>query len=595
MQLTDLRWWQSKKPHEAIRAWLGSVEPWDSGRRSDDEHHLRLYSEREWNLFTSTDPRRTMRHTYRPRKKLKKSLNVVKNTIDAWVNLISRDRPHVNYLTKGADWSLQKKARLRTRFCEALFHQNKAYALANRVAKFAGITGMGAIHIVKAHGRVFYDLVGLGELVVDPSEAQAGDPRTIMRVRPIDKEVARERWPAHAKAIDRAQTIGSGQLLFVDAYHLPSGPDAGDGLHVQALPGVATLSEREYRWSAFPIVGFRFDDAPVGWHGTGLADELQGLQLEINSVLQMLGDNVWSGGNLKVAVPRGSNVALSALTNALGCPVIEYTGPNPPQFFANDVASPQVFQYLQMLEQKAYEISGISQMNAQSQNPFASMSGRARIVANQAYSQRFVVSQRRYEDFFAELADRSLEAAADLEEDGEDIEVIFPGRDHLEVIKYSDIAAEAYDFDCQAWTASLAGETPAARLAHIEQMMSLGMIDLAGAMYLYEVPHDLRAHMEAVLAPTELAREAIDRIIEDGVPMTPTPMMDLQLCAKQAQLWYQRGVLRNVDPARLSLLLDFHRMAQELLMRGSPAPAAPANDVQLQGATLPAAPVAMGM
>jgi hypothetical protein len=591
----DLRWWQAKNAHDSVQAWLQSVEPWDATRRGDDEHHLRLYSEREWSLYTSTDPRRTMRGTQRPRKRLKKSLNVVKNAIDAWVNLISRDRPHVNYLTKGADWSLQKKARLRTRFCEALFHQNKAYALANRVAKFAGITGMGAIHVVKAHGRIYYDPVMLGEVVVDPSEALSGDPRSLARVRPIDKEVAKERWPEHAKAIDRAQTIGSGQVLFVDIWHLRSGPNADDGWHMQVLPGVATLSKTEYQWEQYPIVSYRFDDAPVGWHGTGIAEELSGIQIEINSVLTMLSENTWNGGNLKVAIARGSNVVMSALTNELGCPIVEYTGNNPPTFFANDVASPQVFQYLSMLETKAYEITGISQMNAQSQNPFASMSGRARIVANQSYSQRFVVSQRRFEDWFAELADRSLEAASDLEEAGEDLEVIFPGRDHLEVIRYSDIAAEPFDFDCQAWTASLAGETPAARLAHIEQMMSLGMIDLAGAMYLYEIPHDLRAHMEAVLAPIELAREAIDRIIEDGAPSTPTPMMDLQLCAKQSQLWYQRGVLRGVDPQRLYLLLDFHKMSLDLLMKTQQQAPAPANDVNLQGATLQAPPVAMGM
>lgn len=615
----SLTWWNSAdRAHLNVEEAIRETDKHDSVRQQEDQHHLRLYSDREWKLANATDLRSRLVGNFQARKRQRLSLNVVKNAIDGWVNLICQSRPHITFLTKGADWGLQKKARLRTRFVEAHFHANKAYSLGNRVAKNAGIFGAGFVHVVKAEGRIEYELCLPGEVRVDPFESVAGDPRSIYRVRTIDRYVAAARWPKYKKEILAAKSAygNSDRLPFIDAWHLASGPKSKDGVHAQVIPGVCTVGFEPYKWSEFPIVGFRFDEAPLGWYGQGIAEEISGIQYEVNVILRTIQSNMWSGGNLKVAVELGSNVQSSALSNQLGCPVIEYAG-KPPTFFANDVASPQLFSHLQYLEQKAYDTTGISQMNAQSMTPFASMSGRARIVADQAYSKRFVTCQQRYEDFFQGLSERTLEAAADLAEAGEDLEVVFPGRDYLETIRYSDIAGEQHDFDCEAWSASLAGETPAARLAQIEQMLSMGMIDLAGAMYLYEVPHDLRAYMEETLAPIELAREAIDRIIEDGEPMTPTPMMDLARAAKSAQLWYQRGVLRGVDPERLHMLLDFQKMASHMLQMAAgpannnaaqngpvpvPGPGAAPPDgsggpPELAGQTLPVAPVqaAIGM
>lgn len=609
-------WWSQKDPHARIGEAIAAAESADSTRRSEDEHHLRLYSEREWSLFTRSEARARIKQSSKSRKRRRLALNVVKNNIDAWTNLICRSRPHITFMTKGADWGLQKKARLRTRFVEAHFIKRGVYAMNPRIVKHAGIgfIGGGAYHVVKSNGQINYEIVMPGELKVDPLEALADDPRCLYRVPTggMDKGVAKELWPKHAKKIDSCQ---GERVQFAHAWHLPSGPDADDGKYIQCIPGVVTLEERPYKWPDYPIVNYVFDEAPLGWGGCGIAEELSGIQYEINSVLRTIQNNIYMGGNLKAAVKRGSNVAPSLISNALGCPTVEFNDV-PPVWFNGQLVNPELFQHLANLRREASEIIGISQMNAQSQTPFATMSGRAKLIHNQDYSMRFVTCQQRFERFHEELALRTLEAAADLDEAGEDVEVIFPGRDHLEVIKYSDVAGEQDDFDCEAWSASLAGETPAGKLAHIEQMMSLGMIDLAGAMYLYEVPHDLRAHMEEILAPLELAREAVDRIIEDGIPVTPTPMMDLKTCIKTAQLWYQRGMLRGVDPQRLYLLLDFHKMASMLMQKAAapaandsggaiaPGPQTPApmpppgpslGPPAIAGAVLPAAPVAMGM
>jgi hypothetical protein len=470
---------------------------------------------------------------------------------------------------------------MRTRFVEAHFLRRRLYDKTPKIAKHAGIFGRGFVHVMKVHGRIEYEVVPPWEIRVDSREAMVCDPRTLARVRTVDKYVAAELWPKKAKEILAAT---DSRLELVDIWHLPSGPKARDGVHCQVIRGVVTLSWEEYKWERFPIEEFFCDENPVTWGGKGFAEELQGLQYEINSVLRTIQNNVYFGGAIKAGVERGS--AVSGLSNALGCPTVEFDD-RPPVFFTADMGLQPLLQYLGTLRTTAFERVGISQMNAQSQTPFATMSGRARLIHNQSYSQRFKTHHDRWEDFHRRIAERTLEAAADLDEAGEDVAVIFPGKDHLEEIRYSDVAAEMEDFSCDVWSASLAGETPAARLQHIEQMMSLGMVDLASAMQLYEVPMDLRAHMEMVLAPIELARESVDRMIEDGIPMTPTPMMDLKVAAKYSQLWYQRGLLRGVDVKRLHMLLDFNKLAlHQLAKAGMPAPA---NDIGGSGAAAPAA------
>jgi hypothetical protein len=572
--MLDTRWWTRKaNAHNTVAEAARAADTASSTQRTEDAHHLRLYSEREWAISQLADgasARTKAMSALKARKSRRLSLNVVRNNIDGWQNLICRGRPHINFLTKGADWSLQKTARMRTRFVEAHFLKRELYGKTPRVVKHAGIFGRGFVQVVKRHKMIDYEVVPPWELKIDPSEAYADDPRSLYRMRTIDRSVAKELFPEKAKELD-AHT--DDRLVLVDAWHLPSGPDANDGVYAQVIPGVVTLSWKRYKWEAFPIVPFFFDDAPLGWGGQGIAEELSGIQLEINAVLRTIQNNVYFGGNVKVAVERGSSASsTNQMSNALGGPVIEFVK-TPPVFFTGNLGLAELLQHLQNLRREASEIIGISQMNVESQTPFASMSGRARIKHDQSYSQRFKTHQDRYEEFHKRLAERTLEAAADLAEAGENIEVIFPGRDHLEVIKYSDVAGKREDFDCEAWSASLVGETPSGRLAHIEQMMSLGMIDLEAAMQLYDVPYDLRSQMEATLAPLELAREAIDRIIENGEAVTPTPIMNLAKAAQLSGMWIQRGMLRGVDPAKLYLLLDFNKVCLMLLNRAQ----APAN------------------
>ena len=560
----DWRWWDKKDDaHEHVSHVLNSIASDASVRRADDEHHLRLYSDSEWRATYGSDRRISdpKRNGRAKRKQL--SLNVVRNMVNSAVSMICRSRPYVSFMTDGGDWKLHLAARKRERFVQAHLLRERAHILAQRVVKNACIFGLGAVRIVRDGKKIRYEVVNPGELFVDEQEANRGGVRSFYHVRLVDRAVLAELFPKHKKQIEKAggvqsywQSASSNQVVLIDAWHLPSAEGAKDGWHVTCTD-TATLSREPYQWDEPPFAIFRWEDEPFGFYGTGIPAELGGIQLEINTLLRLIQQNMWSGGNLKVFVQKGSGVAPSHISNDLRAPIIEYEG-NAPVFHANDVVSPQVMNHLRYLVESAYNVTGISQLQAQSQTPFASMSGRARLVHQNSESLRFKTQTERYEEFFKDLARRTLEAATDLAESGHGAEVvIFKDQDHLEQVKLSDVVGDPENFEIQAWSSSQLPQTVAGRLSIVEQLLKDGMVDQRRALQLLDLP-DLHGEMDVANAPYNLCEMHIARIIYDGEYLPPSPALNLEYALSRVKLEIARAELRRgVPQERIDMLRDW--------------------------------------
>jgi len=373
-------------------------------------------------------------------------------------------------------------------------------------------------------------------------------------------------------------TSNAAQCLVVYAWHFRSTTDDEkdhDGVEALCIDG-ATLYTRPYRWLKFPGTFFRWEESPFGFYGTGLPSELVGKQYEINALLRMIRDACYYGGNLKVVVQKGANIAVSHLSNSLKVPIIETSGPDP-KWVVNDVASPQIFQHLQYLVQSAYNDTGISQLDAQSQTPAATMSGRARLVHQNNESLRFKAAVERYENGYIELAERTLEAATDELDEGEDQEVIFRGHEHLEQISLADVALEGPDepLDIQAWSSSQLAQSPGARMEQVDFLVQNQYIPRNRGLVMMDLGNDFRAEMDVQNAPYNLIDERIERMLLDGEPQSPTPMMDLEYAKGRVQMEIQRCEMRaGVPPDRIDLLREFWNETVDLLMKAKQGEAA---------------------
>lgn len=554
--------------------------------------YLKLYSEKDWSIYNLE---RTGRK-YQPRKEEKLTCNVIRSCIDGVTALLCENRTMVSSTTDGADWKLRKKARKKTKATLGTFMTQKLYTKIPLVTKHAGISGRGHIQVLRQFGRVVLEVVPFWEVHYNALACIGSEPTRMWRARMMDATKLMKLFPKKKEEIRKAAggTKKRNKLepvLFVDEWTLPSGPEQGDGWHAQFIPDKVILGDGEYKHPRFPIVTYCLDDNAVTWGGSGLAEQLEGIQMEINLVLETVQNNAFHGGTIRAFLQSGSKgTAASALSNALNCPVVEYTGDVAPVISVADMGLPQLLGYLDWLERKAYELSGISQSSAQSKALPASQSGRAALIQNQNYSKRFITHQQRLDQFVSDLGECVTDAWEDFVENGQDRTVMFPGKQALESIKYSDLIGDRDSFDLQPWSTALAGESPQAKVAWTDQMMSLGLLDLAGAMMVLDLPYDVRSQIETIMAPRDLAQMMINLILEDNEPQMPVPLMDLEFAATESMLWWQRGYVNGAPKEALAMLLDFHTNCRALQPPPLP-PAPPGTSVPTGNAPEAATPI----
>lgn len=570
------------------------IEQQQSYRKGQILHYLRLYGSRadkvgsRWTQGKGTE-------SFREDVRRRLSLNVVRNMVDAATSRLSKGRPSPQSLTSAGDYSLQRQARMRDKFIQGHFYQGEFWALRDRVIKSQALLGTGVVQTFERYGKVCYEYVFPGELFVDDAEAMLAYPRNIYRIAPFDKQVLKALFPAQAAEIESAQTSSglgkdSGEQVTVyRAWHLPSSPDAKDGRYCAAIEGATLGKPQKWTRDKFPFSFWRWSEEPVGFWGSGLGEQLSGIQLEINQLLRMVQENCYRGGNLKVLLEHGANILESEINNSLRGTVIRYNGTKP-DFHVHDVISNQILSHLQYLVQSAYEITGISQLSASGQIPGGlAGSGRAQLVYKNIESERFVTVQRSDEAAVLDVANQTINTGRDILERDGSYKIQYRAENWIEDLDAKEALEDLGPFEMQVLPASQLPHDYAGRVAFAGELEAKGWVDRDTAMDLADVP-DVNAAMELELAPKRLIDSEIEKILEDGQNFVPTPRMNLQLAYERGSRAWQHARLKNYPPERLDLLNTWLEQIQDLMNAANP-PAPPLPEtagVGLPGQAAPA-------
>ena len=558
----DAQWWVEKTPHNTISGVVNKLTRAGAVRRDMNIHHLRLYADRDLHgaagaygyggagLSAAARAMNMIRNARRPPL----SVNVIRNMCNSATSMLTRSRPKPTFLTNGGDWPTWQRARKQSQFIEAVYNAENTHGLSSRMVQHGSILGTGAIKVVRDYQnkKPRHELAYTGELLVDETEAIYGQPRSMFQVRAVDKLVLKEIYAGERgseESIDKAETVAGpatgGEVadcaIVVEAWHLASGADAKDGKYV-VCTDQGTLWKADYKHQNFPFVFWRWEEDPLGFYGTGIASELIGIQYEINQTIRNIQANWWSGGNLKVLVERGSKVHKAQLSNDLRGIIVEYTG-TPPAWVTTNAVAPGLVEYLQFLIEQAYNITGISQLSAQSQTPFASMSGRARLVHENSESLRFLPAQRRLEQAIGvDLGYRTLEACEDIYDEEGDFEVLYPDRKFLRPMMYSEVRAKPGSYEIQCYPTSILPSTPAGKFTMLEAWQQSGFISPDEAKRLADIP-DLKREMDIDQAPVDFIDGELSRIVEgekvgtEGPVFPPEPDQPIDLIIKRTVNW----------------------------------------------------------
>lgn len=477
------RWW-ALEGEAATQAAIGWVE------RLKAQHKRRSLMDALWEavykdtpLNAALDAAATLLRTQQARQ------NIVMSMVDTLRARIGKRRPMPVISADDAGPSEKLFAKRASRVLRRKMGRSDVERMCPLVVRDGLIRGTGVSKVYRDGGDVAVERVPRRELFMDPVDAQYGTPRVMAQVKRIDRDVLRAMYPERATDIDAASRASrdewriysddsgtdSEQVEVFELWHLPSCPPVDDedtdGRHLICIRGYEPLLDEEWRRVRFPFAFFQWNEAMDGFWGTGLVEHAAPIQQEINAMLKDMGEGISLGMQLKVFLPKSSNVNKNHL-RARNPAVIEHDGAQP-QYVAPLPFNPAVLNYLQWRIQQAYEMAGVSQASAGSKNPLGSnASGKALDTMYDLESDRFSHVELQYAMYRVDLGSLILDEARAIAAD-EACERKAPWISELE---WKRIDVDSGTFRLVLEPINFLPDTRAGKLSHVKELADAGLL-----------------------------------------------------------------------------------------------------------------------
>ena len=545
MSDSNSQWFKKKsKAFEPVFAYIRKLDTNQANIQADNVRNMRLYGNQDYTGLGMTKTITDVSYNVQNRV----TLNIVQSMIDTAVSKITKMRPRPYFLTDDGDFTLKRKAEKLTKFAEGQFYSTNFYETATQTYVDACIFGTGAIKIFIEDNKIKAERVFIDEIKVDEKEAYYGKPRQMHHTKWVHKDVLKAAWPAKASVIDFAASASDipdldkhrngDMLLTIESWRLPSKSGAKDGRHTITI-ATADLENESYEKDYFPFVFFKWNTRPLGFFGQGIAEQLTGLQVEINKILRTIQVSMHLVSVPKLFLEASSKIVKSHLNNQIGG-IIEYAGTKP-DFGSMGQVPPELFTHLERLYNRAYEIIGISQLSSQSSKPSGLNSGKALRTFADIETERFQATAKRYEQGFLDATRIMIDLAKDLAEQTGNYEVKVPGAGFLKTIKWDDVNLEEDQYMLQIYPTNALSQTPSARLQEVQELMQAGLISKEDSMKLLDFP-DLKSTYSMINAGVEDIERQIELMVDTGEYQTPEPFQNLKygiVKMQQAYLKYR--------------------------------------------------------
>ena len=566
-------WWEETTDvHEKVFSTVEQLDESQGSQSGSNLHHLRLYSNRMAQSLTSKG------YTQKSDGE-RLRLNVIRNVIDAATAHIATNRPRPQYITLGGSYSRRRRAEDLSRFINGQFYAVDQYAMSLRIFRDACIFGTGIEKIYSENNQIVCERIFPNEIIIDQTEAMLSEPRSLYQHKEIQREVAIKTWPKKKKDLETCVLIRSDDfsddgvadmVSCVEAWHLPTA--GSGGRHVIAFNNVTVLDEPWER-ETFPFAMFRWQEAPLGWWGSGVAEELSSIQVEINYIAKKIQDHfTLSSGQLWMK--KGSGIAKGAISNSPWS--VNTFRDAPPTLLTPQPINPMFLNYLKELRTQAFQQIGLSEMHATSVKPAGLNSGESLRVYNDIGSKRFQHVGQEWERFHLRIAEQMNATASDITKKGKSaLRVLSAGDKGIEEIDFRQAYLEKNQYQMRCYPTSYLPETPAGKIAALREMAQISPEIQNFAIHLLDIP-DLDNIRSLLNAPIDIVDKHIELILEKGKFIPPEPMMNLDVARQRATLALLRAESEDTPDDRVSLLRRWIVQVDELQEMAQPmVPPAP--------------------
>jgi len=577
--LTLAQWWLEKDANKAAALMLtiaAHLKETQAYRYRQTAIFARLYGNQSLYSFAGNNISKMDQTTGLPQER--PTFNLVQSATDTLVSRITQSRPQPVFLTNGGDYKQRTLGKKLNNFVQGEFYSCKTYEKASTILRDALVQGTGIMHVYEDQDcRVAMERVLLTELLIDPNEAIYGEPRQIYRMKLVDREVLMANFPEFKDKIeiatkayadnspDTSKTV-SDLVMCVEGWHLRSGKLAKDGRHTLAISS-GFLIDEPYVKDRFPFTFLHYSPRLLGFWAQGLAEQLMGTQLELNSLLFTISRSIKLVGVPRIFVEDGSKVSSAHFNNEIGS-IIKYRGIKP-MFETPQSNAAELYAERDKLIAYGYQQCGVSALQASSQKPSGLNSGEAIRTYDDISTDRFASLSRRYDNFFIDLAYQIIDLARDIAERDGRYSTVYPNKNTIKEInlKAADLVEDKFVIQC--YTQSSLPKDPAGRLAKITEMVQAGMISLQEGRRLLDYP-DLESIEKLANAGEERIFQILDEIIEEGKYTPPDPFMDLQLATQLTTQYINLYSQAKLEESKAQLLRDFFAQVQTLKQAAIP-------------------------
>lgn len=575
-------YWDEKDPDKAAALLLTSaayLKETQSYRYKQAAIYARLYGNQSLYSFAGNNLNKLDQTYGLPQER--PTFNLVQSVVDTLVSRISQSRPQPVFLTDNGDYKQRNLAKKLNNFIQGEFYQTEAYDLATTALRDALIEGTGIVHIFESpDGKVELERVLLTELLIDPNEAIYAKPRQLNRIKLVDREVLIANFPDKKDKIllaakaspdnstDASKSV-SDQVMVVEGWHLRSGKKAKDGRHILAISSGSLLDE-EFTKDRFPFSFLHYSPRMLGFWSQGIAEQLMGTQMELNSILFTISRAIKLVGVPRVFQEDGSKVVAAHHNNEVGV-IVKYRGTKP-SYEVAPCNAPELYAERDKLIQYGYQQSGVSALQASSQKPQGLDSGEAIRTYDDISTDRFASLSRRYDNFFIDLAAQIIDLAKDIAITTGSYMTIYPNKNGIKEIDLPKaVLVQENPFVIQCFTQSSLPKDPAGRLQKVTEMVQSGMITLQEGRRLLDYP-DLEQVEKLANAAEERIFQILDDIIETGKYTAPDPFMDLQLATTLTTQYINLYTQAKLEESKAQKLRDFFNQVQTLIQAATPPP-----------------------
>ena len=506
-------------------------------------------------------------------------VNLAKIMVDSAHAKVTRQNPRPVFVTRGGNYSLQKKARQMQKWVEFCEHCTELRPTKRSGALDGFIYGNG---FVKTAPHPVVDEVENtrthpSDIFVDPVEASmCGKPSHLYQRAFVSRTRLTAMYPSYKKQIAKAGRITDDPYVWhrqratmnnmvevVEAWRLPSFTDAGDGKHAIAIEG-ACLELDSWDEADFPFSVFRWKEDPtMGFWGVSLIEELLGLHFDFNHTIKNIEECIDNMPTPFILVPEGGNISEGKLGNVNGI-VINYAD-RAPTFELPPSVPADVVSYTDKIWEKALQVSRLVSLSMPESTGGQFETGQAVRDYNDIQGTELAPQYEEFERYNVNIYEQQVRSGRAIYARNPSFSVVLRNDKYtIEDVDWKAIDDPRKDsFVIQVFPASMLSQTPAGKKSDVLDFFNAGWLDSGEAMALLDFP-DLDAFKNLRNAARQNVERILETMLDENLYEAPEPTLDLRLSMKMTQMYINRAQAMRVPEERISLLRKFMRQLKSL-------------------------------